>query len=165
MKNGELESLVDSKLKKYEEQLDDIVNKVGISYVKDEVSIEALKLTYKQLTAMDQQECCIIAYKLSQYGLYIQSIHNRLSSIAGWADESLSRMVGKYAKNYGDSYTKYEEKRAAIINENSAAKALADLSIKANGKMQELYGVSQKIASISNILIELSKSKRYRNNG
>lgn len=163
MTSGNLELAIDEKIKKYEKELDDIIEKIGISFYKDEASIEALKLTYSQLRDMDQRECCILAYNLQQYGLYIQSVTNRLNSISYWLNESINKIVGKYAKNYGTDYTKFEEKRAAIIAENEAANHLMSLLIKASGKNKELYSLSTKIGSMANTLLEISKSKRVNN--
>lgn len=163
MQNGNLESSIDMKMKKYEEEVESIIEKIGISFYKDEASIEALKLSYQQLRNMDQRECCILAYQLQQYGLYIQSIVNRLNSVSYWLNESINKIVGKYAKNYGDHFTKFEEKKAAIISENEAASYLMKLLIKTNGKNKELYSLSAKIATMSTTLIEISKSKRINN--
>lgn len=162
MNNGQEELAVSKKLSDYEKILDDIVDKIGISYVKDEDSLKTLNLTYEQLRDMDQQECCILAYKLQQYSLYLQSVHNRLNSIKKWAEESLNKIVGKYAKKYGDGYTKYEEKRAYIISENTAAEALVKVILKAGGKSNEINGISSKVSHMANILLELSKSKRHK---
>jgi len=165
MQNGNLESLIDTKVKKYEEELESIIEKIGISFYKDEASIEALKLSYQQLRDMDQRECCILAYQLQQYGLYIQSVTNRLNSISYWLNESLNKIVGKYCKNYGgdNGFTKFEEKKASIIAENEAADYLMKLLIKSSGKSKELYSISGKIATMASTLIELSKSKRVHN--
>lgn len=165
MNSGEIESSIESKIEQYEASLDELIDKIGISYVKDEESIEALKLTYNQLSKMDQQECTILAYKLAQYGLYIQSVQNRLSNINNWCNTALEKIVGKHAQNYGTQFTKYEEKKACIIAENSAAAALSKLILKSSGKYKELNGISTKIANMSTILIELSKSKRHVNHG
>lgn len=163
MNSGNTESLIDTKIKKYEEELDSIIEKIGISFYKDDASIEALKLSYQQLVNMDQRECCILAYQLQQYGLYVQSIINRLNSISYWLNESINKIVGKYSKNYGNNFTKFEEKRAAIIAENESAEYLMKLLVKTNGKNKELYSISTKIATMSSTLIELSKSKRVNN--
>lgn len=161
MNNGKEESIVELQNINYEKELDSIIDKIGISFVKDDVAIETLNLTHSQLNAMDQQECCILSYKLQQYGLYINSIYNRLENIKNWAEQRLSVIVGKYAKNYGDIYTKYEEKRSAVIAENSAAEAYLKIILKAGGKAKELNTVSQKISAMATTLLEISKSKRY----
>jgi len=163
MSSGNLELTIDEKIKKYENELDDIIEKIGISLYKDEASIEALKLSYSQLRDMDQRECCILAYGLQQYAIYIQSITNRLNSVSYWINESLNKIVGKYAKSYGNDYTKFEEKKAAIIAENEAANYLMSLLIKSSGKNKELYGISAKILNMATTLLEISKSKRVNN--
>ena len=163
MNSGEVESTIESKILKYEEELDAIIDKIGISYFKDDVSIEALNLNYEQLSKMDQQECCILSYKLQQYGLYINSVYNRLENIKNWAENYLNVIIGKYCKNYGTTYTKFEEKKAAIIAENSAAEALLKVILKVGGKAKEISGLSQKIQSMATTLLEISKSKRVYN--
>jgi hypothetical protein len=167
--SGQKESLsqetIENKLREYEKELDSIVEKIGISYIKDEVSIETLSLSYAQLKSMDQQECCIVAYQIQQYGMYIQSLINRLDNIKDWSERCLEILIGKYSKNYQkeNTYVKFEEKRAYLIVENSAAEALNKIFIKSAGKSKELYGLSHKISKMSDTLIELSKSKRVKN--
>jgi hypothetical protein len=163
MSSGNLELTIDEKIKKYEKELDDIIEKVGISFYKDEASIEALKLSYEQLRDMDQRECCILSYNLQQYGLYIQSVVNRLNSISYWINESINKIVGKNCKNYGNDYTKFEEKKSAIIAENEAANYLMSILVKSSGKTKELYGLSAKINTMAATLLEISKSKRTNN--
>ena len=165
MKNGEVESTIESKMLRYEKELDTIIEKIGVTYVKDNISLETLNLTYEQLSKMDQQECCILSYKLQQYGLYVNSIYNRLENVKNWAEQYLSIIIGKYSKNYGTIYTKFEEKRAAIIAENSAAEKLLQIVLKAGGKSKEINGLSQRISTMATTLLEISKSKRTNNYG
>jgi hypothetical protein len=166
--SGKKESLtpetIEDKLKEYEKELDSIVEKIGVTYVKDDVSIETLSLPYHKLKSMDQQECCILSYQIQQYGMYIQSIVNRLDNIKEWSERCLEILIGKYSKNYQreNTYIKFEEKRALLILENSAAEALNKIYLKSSGKSKELYTISQKISKMSDTLIELSKSKRVK---
>lgn len=164
--SGEKESLIESQISKYEKQLDEIIDKIGISFIKDSVSIQTLNLSYDQLKAMDQQECCILSYKIAQYSLYVQSIYNRLGSVKNWCEQYLNVLVGKYGKNYDNGqFIKYDEKKAYLIADNVYAENLMKMILRSGGKQNELAQISQKINNMSNILLELSKSKRSRTNG
>ena len=159
MKNGPQDS-IDESLKKYETDLDNLIEKIGISYTKDEEAIQALSLSYQQLKKMDQQECCVLSYQIQQYGLYIQSLQNRLINIQNWCQKSLEILVAKYCKPQPGVYLKYEEKLGQIIVENTAGEYLNKLLMKATSKARELSTLTQKISKMSDTLIELSKAKR-----
>lgn len=157
--SGEAESATDFHLKKLEKELDDLVGSIGITYIKDQVSIDALNMDYQDLAKIHPQECLILNYKLHQYGLYVQSVHNRAENIKNWANHNLNVVVGKEGHAYGNNWTKFEERRVMVVAGNSFAKALSDIYLKASSKATELYGISTKIEKIAFALYELSKRK------
>ncbi len=157
--SGKEESLTQSRLKEFEQELDAMLANIGITFIQNPEVIDALQLTYEQLKNIVSEEALILACQLQQYALYIQSVYNRLDSIKGWAEHNLSVVVGKEGRNYGTDYTKYEEKRAYVINENSYAKALAKILLSSSSKAKELNHMSNKIEKYSYILLELSKRK------
>lgn len=161
--SGEEELATESRLKIFEKELDNLIESIGISFVKDSVSTDALELTYEALLKIDPRECLILNYKLHQYGLYIQSLYNRAENIKNWANHNINIVAGKEGSNYGDKWTKWEEKKAMVISGNSFAKALNDIYLKSSSKSTELSGISMKIEKIAYALHELSKKKE--NNG
>lgn len=157
--SGSEESATELRAKKFEEELDSLIESIGITFIKDDVSIQALNLTYEQLKKISPQECLILNYKLHQYGLYIQSLHNRADNIKNWANHNLNVVVGKEGHNYGDKYTKFEERKAMVTSGNSYAKALNDILLKASSKATELTMLAAKIEKIAFALYELSKRR------
>ena len=114
----------------------------------DEELEEALNFTYEQLRNIDQQECQILCYKLSQYATYLQKTYNRNKNIRRWAESNINVMVGKYGKDY-DKYMKYEERRHAVIADNEHALTLARLALKYSSLEDELLEIADRVRYIS----------------
>lgn len=161
--SGEEELATESRLKQFESELDGLVSSIGISYVKDDYAIKALELTYEQLVKISPQEALIANFKLQQYGMYIHSLFNRAENIKNWANHNLNVVVGKYGQQFGDKWTKFEERKAMVVSGNTFATALNNILLKASAKSIELNGISAKIEKIAYALHELSKRKE--NNG
>lgn len=92
-----------------------------------------------------------IAIRLSQFSFYIQRLSNREHGRVTWAKNELNLIV---AKSLGDidKYTKAEHKVALIIQENSAAKALNDILIYAQQRVDRLNELANGIKSLSYVI-------------
>ena len=157
--SGEEELATESRLKQFESELDSFIDSIGISFVKDDYAIKALELTYDQLVKISPQEALIANFKLQQYGLYILSLYNRAENIKNWANHNLNVIVGKYGQQYGDKFTKFEERRCMVVAGNTFAYALNNILLKASSKSTELNKIADKVDKIAYALHELSKKK------
>lgn len=115
----------------------------------DQVLEEALNMKYEQLKNIHPEECVILCCKLAQYATYLQKLQNRYKNIRRWAENNLSIIVGKYGKDYGDKWLKYEERKFAIIADNQYAKALYDIWLKHGALEEELSEIANKVRYIS----------------
>jgi len=149
---------VESKMSDFFKKLDETITSIGFSNTKNNEAIEALNLTYDQLKKIEPKECLILCYSLNQYSLYVQTLQNRAENIKKWIEHNLYVIQSKHLKDYAGYI---EEKKMAILNENSFANELHQRLITAIAKLIELQGISQKVSQLSYTLSELAKVKRY----
>jgi hypothetical protein len=112
----------------------------------------ALSFNFDQLNNMDAETALLYSALLEQYSLFIQQKYNRVKNIKNWAKSNLSIVVAKEGRNYGDKYTKYEEKVAMVINGDSYATELNNLMLLSQSKQDELEMVSERISNVSSKL-------------
>lgn len=121
----------------------------------DNVIGEALNMTYEQIKNIHAEECAILCYKLAQYATYLQMTINRYKNLRRWAENNLNLMMGKYGNNYGTQYTKFEEKRSALIVDNDHAKSLYDVWLKYGSLEEELSEIANRVRYISQTIQEV----------
>lgn len=159
--SGEKESLVQKKLDEFIKELD-VKTQILLPInnpLNSEIE-EALNLSYDQLRSIAREECYILSYKLLQYSVYIQKIKNRYSNIKRWADSNINIMIGKESGNYGNTYTKFEEKKLLVIANDEYAKALYQIWLKYGALENELDEVSNRINYISKSLQEIKNVRQ-----
>lgn len=106
-------------------------------------------MTYDQLKNIHPEECALLCFKLAQYATYLQKTFNRLKNIRRWSENNLLVVIGKYGKDYGDKWTKFEERKFAIIADNEYAKSLYDIWLKYGALEEELTEIANKVRYIS----------------
>jgi hypothetical protein len=157
---GKEESLIQSRLLEYESKLDVVTRQLYPSEIDIDPGVDRLlKLSYDELLKMHPDDCSIGGYKLKQYSVYIQQKENRYKSIKNWLKSNLDIVIGKYAVNYGNTYTKYEEKKASVIGDNPYAKGLNDLYMEYSGYENELHMISNRINELAKTLSEIRNNK------
>lgn len=141
--------------------LDDYAKAIGINALKfcDEVT-PILELKSEELRKLDEQTAGIYAFKLAQYSAFLQKEVNRHSSKFKWANHNLNIIVGKVYNNYGDKYTKLDEKKILVINDNEVAQSLNKIILETSLRLEELSFLSTRVNTMSSILVEIQKSKR-----
>jgi len=158
-----MSNTIDEKLELIEKECETYLNSLGLKVKYNPEWDQLLSMNLDSLRLLDEEstaEFCVLA---SLYSLYIQTEFNRHSRKLKWAEHNLDVYIGRYAKDYGDSYTKYEEKRSGVICEHTNATKLAEMVKISQVYCESLNFISKKIETISNTLLELKRSKhKYR---
>lgn len=158
---GKPKSYVDSQLEAFEASLDECNVKLGLGNLAYNAETDrALSFSLDQLNALDPENCLNYAYKLQQYALFLQQKTNRLKSIKNWAKHNLTIIVAKEGKNYGDKYTKYEERIAMVASGDSYAQLLNAIMLKYESQIEDLDMMANRVANMAKTLSDLYMSKR-----
>lgn len=159
--SGQNDLTVQQKLVEAEKILDDYSKSIGTTALKFNNEVETiLGLKIDELRRFNEEECGLNAYCLAQYATFIQKEVNRHSAKLKWANHNLDIVVAKVSTNYGDKFTKWEVKRSLVVNDNEFAKALNKIVLEATLRVEELSFISSRIDKMSQILIELQKTRR-----
>ena len=151
---------IDDKLQDIENTCNNYLRTLGVEVRHDPDFDNILQLNIHQLHLLQEDECGEYAVVAALYSTYLQIEFNKHSRKNKWANHNLDIVIGKYANNYGDKWTKYEEKRGLIICENEYAKKLNEVIKESMVFMESLNFISRKIEAISNTLTELQRTKR-----
>lgn len=150
--SGDSQSKVNELWEQTEKTLLEYRKKLCLTIQMNPQAEQILSMREVELNALDSQTRDLYSYLLMQHSLYIQQEFNYHATKHTWAKHNLEITIGKLARNYGDKWTKWEEKKVAIINENSFAKVLSDMIRETSIYMELLNFVSKKIESMSHIL-------------
>lgn len=119
-----------------------------------------LNLEEERLSLMTAEECAETAFKLSQYGLFIQKEINRHKAVFSWAESSIVKIIATRLNDYGTQYTPYLIKRAMAIKENPMATELEKIQVLTNNNLLSLEEMPRRIESMVQSLKELSMVRR-----
>lgn len=160
--SGEVESKVDDKVVELENMLADYNRSLGTAAITKDKDIEVvLEFTHEEIRSLGWEDCGIWSFRLARYAAFLQKEINRHSAKYKWAEHNIKIIVAKNQNNYGDKYTKYEVRRDMIIADNAYAQVLNKLLLQSMLRIEELNFLSTRIHTMSNILQDMSKSKKY----
>ncbi len=160
--SGEPELKVDEKIVELDKLLNDYSKSLGLVAISKDKNIEEiLSASHDELKTMDSETLGIWSFRLARYTAFIQKEINRHTAKQKWADHNIKVIVGKNHANYGDKFVKYEHKREMVIGDNAYAQVLNKLLLQSTLHVEELNFLSTRIHTMSNILQDISKSKRY----
>lgn len=121
-------------------------------------ALEALELTYDELTKLSADQCAQYSYILEQYSLYLQRIVNKESATLDWLTNQLDKLVCDKLTNY-DQYTKHDIKIKLIAKENNVVNNLLQQINFTKQKLARLEYIPSAIKSISKALDSIKHSK------
>lgn len=160
--SGEAELKIDERVKELETILNDYSTALGTVGLKRDSNIEEiLSASHDEIKSQDAETVGIWSFRLAQYAGFLQKEVNRQSAKNKWADHNIKAIVAKHHNNYGDKFTKYEYKRDMVIADNAYAQGLNRLYLQTMLRIEELNFLASRVHTMSNILQDISKSKRY----
>ncbi len=150
---------VEDKLGKFEKRIDDIELKVGLNHIVHNPEAERLlSLSEIELDKMTADECAQAKYTVLQYALTIQKNINRAMAIKNWCERNINVII---AKEFGslNEFMKMDIKRQTIININTYANRLAEISEGQQIVIDSLSYIAQASNSIAGAFQTLFMSK------
>ena len=133
---------------------------VGLTNINPEV-VAILNFEAAHLDSMTSEKCLSCAYVLFAYADYLQSIYNSNLVKMHWATDAINKVISPVLKQYGDKYTKHEQKYYEAINDNEFARSLNNIKMHATARVYMLTDKMRDVRRMGDVLIELSKRKKY----
>lgn len=118
--------------------------------------VDLKSLDIKQLTA---EEKASGAYELYVYAEYLEQARTKEKIILDWAESSIWYIIADRMSQYGDKYTKWQEKYYSAIKENPLASEIFKIKNHAEARVKTLDGTADRIQRMAEILNNLSKRR------
>jgi hypothetical protein len=103
------------------------------------------------------EDCAQIAYRLAQYGFFLQRTLNREIARHNWAEETTKETIADEINNY-KGYG-FVEKSLQAIKHNDKAQALNKIKKYAKQRMDRLSYLANNIKNLSDVILAVQKTK------
>jgi|TARA_R100000808_G_scaffold2804_3_gene10546 hypothetical protein len=133
---------------------------VGLTRVNPEV-VNILNYDSSVLHSLTSEQCLAAAYVLFSYADHLQTVYNSNLVKLHWASDAINKVVAPALKQYGDKYTKHEQKYYEAVQDNEFARSLNNIKIHATARVDMLTEKMRDVRRMGDVLIELSKRKQY----
>lgn len=116
-----------------------------------------LSMSRDEIEKLNPEDCAQIAYRLSQFGFYLQRSLNREIARFNWSEESIKECIADEINNY-KGYG-YLEKSLQAIKHNDRATNLYKIKKYAQQRMDRLSYLANNIKNLSDILLSIQRTK------
>jgi len=144
----------------FKSSIEDWINLHGIQAVKPNPAIdEILNINRDQLRRLTHNQCLEYAYELYAYSEYLDSLLCKEQIAFDWADDSIWYVIADKIDQYGDKYTKWQEKYFKAVKENPLATQIVKVKTYSSARIKVLQNKISTIKKMSEILSSLAKRK------
>lgn len=119
-----------------------------------------LNMTSEEMRSLASTECFMKAYELYAYSEYVGHEINKEKNVLEWADASIWYIISDIVNQYGDKYTKWQEKYYAAVKENPLASEILAVKVAAEARVRTLEGTCARLGKMAEILNSLGRRKQ-----
>ena len=120
---------------------------------------EIINLRSDELKKLTSIECLEKAFELNAFAEYLLTEKHRDESILDWAENSIWYIISKEVDQYGDKYTKWQQKYFSAVRENPLARELLKIQQHSKARINAIGSQPETMQKMAHLLIELSKRK------
>ena len=150
----------EEKLNEFMEAVEVWKSSKSIAPIKQNEEIEIiLNLKTQDIKSLSGEDRASYAYELYAYAEYIETQKVKESIILDWAESSIWYIICQTINQYGDKYTKWQEKYYSAVRENPLASEILKIKNHAEARVKALDGKADRIQSMAQILNSLSRRR------
>ena len=150
----------EQKLEEFLQTIDGWIACKGLPKIDQKEDIEAiLNMRSQEISQLSAKECLAYAYELYAYADYLESVKSKEKIALDWADSSIWYIISKSLDDYGNGYTKWEQKYYSAIKENPLASDILRIKKHAEARLSVIDGKSSKVLRMADTLSNLSKTR------
>ena len=150
----------EQKLNEFMEAVEAWKSSKNIAPIKENEEIEIiLNLKTQDIKSLSGEDRASYAYELYAYAEYIETQKVKESIVLDWAESSIWYIISKTINQYGDKYTKWQEKYYSAVRENPLASEILKIKNHAEARVKTLDGKADRIQSMAQILNSLSRRR------
>lgn len=122
--------------------------------------VRVLNADYHDMKSLTSEECNIYAFKLYAYAEYVETQLAKEKNTLEWADSSIWFIIGSTMNQYGDGWTKWQQKYFAAVKENPLASEILKVKNHAEARVRTLEGKNGRIVKMAEILTNMARRKQ-----
>lgn len=150
----------EGKLNEFLSKVEDWITISNIDITKENSTAGIILNTSEiELRALSAEECLEKAYALYSHADYLQSVYNKQRIILDWADDSIWYIISPIVNQYGDKYTKWQEKYWNAVRENPLASEIIKIKTHTHARLSSLIEKADNAKRMGDILQNLSKRR------
>ena len=150
----------EEKLELFLRAIDEWVSCKSLPKVEHSEDIESiLNMRSQDISHLSARECLSFAYELYAYSDYLESVKAKEKITLDWADSSIWYIISKSLDDYGNGYTKWEQKYYCAVKENPLASEILGIKKHAEARLAMVEGKSNKVLRMADTLSNLSKTR------
>jgi|TARA_R110000823_G_scaffold36221_2_gene99072 hypothetical protein len=150
----------EQKLNEFMEAVEAWKSSKNIAPIKENEEIEIiLNLKTQDIKSLSGEDRASYAYELYAYAEYIETQKVKESIVLDWAESSIWYIISQTINQYGDKYTKWQEKYYSAVRENPLASEILKIKNHAEARVKTLDGKADRIQSMAQILNSLSRRR------
>jgi hypothetical protein len=150
----------EKRLNEFLSSIDEWIDCHNIAKIEKNENIEhILNLKYDDITALTEEQCFGYSYELYAHSEYIERIKEREKSILEWADSSIWYIICSAVNQYGDKYTKWQEKYFLAVKENPLASDILKVKNHAQARINSISNYSDNLKKMAELLNNIAKRK------
>ncbi len=150
----------EERLNEFMEAVESWTSSKGLPKIQENETVSMiLNMKSLSLDKLTREECLACAYELYAHAEYIHSIKSKEEVVLDWAESSLWFIISSSMNQYGDKYTKWQEKFFSAVKENPLATDILKIKNHAEARIKIINGKADRVQSMADILINLSKRR------
>ena len=150
----------EEKLNEFVEAVEAWKSSKSIAPIEENTEIKIiLNLKTQDIKSLSGEDRAAYAYELYAYAEYIESQKVKESIILDWAESSIWYIISQSINQYGDKYTKWQEKYYSAVRENPLASEILKIKNHAEARVKTLEGTANRVQSMAQILNNLSRRR------
>ena len=150
----------EEKLNEFLSKIEDWITLSHIDITKETSTAHVILNTSEmELRALNAEDWLEKAYTLYAHADYLQSLYYKQRVILDWADDSIWYIISPTINQYGDKYTKWQEKYWNAVRENPFASEIIKIKTHAHARILALSEKADNAKRMGDILQNLSKRR------
>lgn len=154
------------RMNKLEEVLDEYENSLGLNKFNKSINEgdaqKYLSMSRGEIEKLTIEQCSEAALLISSLALHIQRAINREASRITWTKNYISEMICKKSHNFSG---KWDHQDMQAILEDDVSRKLYEIQKYAQQRVDRLTYISSSIRSMSDVYINLQRSRMSMRNG
>ena len=145
---------------KFVEDIERWVKCVGMVEIRANEEVEQLlEMNPSEINKLTHDQMLIGAYNLTCYAEYLMNIMTKEKLAVEYADESIWYVISGNLSNYGEKYSKWQDKYYGAAKENPLTKQLLKIKMSAQARVSTVEHHIETVKKLSSILENLARRR------